>query len=85
MTSPNGTDWTGRTNTSTKALNAICWSPELRLFYAAGPSHMIISSNGIDWTGQSTSGGSFSTCWSPELGVFCSVGSNTALVTPTYK
>jgi hypothetical protein len=83
-TSPNGINWTVRTNPNTAVqLFSVCWSPELSLFCAVGNSGSgqmaVYSSDGITWTSSSgfTTTGWRSICWSPELGIFCCTGTST--------
>jgi hypothetical protein len=73
----NGIDWI-IINTGSFVLYGICWSPELSLFIACGQNCILISSNGINWTSQ-TSPANYrwqSICWSPELSLFAAVAQN---------
>ena len=61
-------------------LESICWSPELKIFYAVGNSRRAItSSDGITWTERTllNSNGWHSICWSPELHMFCAIAYDT--------
>ena len=69
-----GTNWVTQSGATSASWNAMCWSPDLSLFVAVGPSVIMTSPNGINWT--SRSGPSYtwtSICWSPELSSFVGI------------
>jgi hypothetical protein len=59
------------------AWNAICWSPELRIFVVGSYTGIGImtSTNGINWTTSSVASGASkgTICWSPKLRLFVAV------------
>lgn len=87
-------DWVGNTtlykpfNLSTSNINAICWSPSLKIFVAVAGFNVIgkayWSSNGIDWNQVSSAaaGNQIDVCWSPTLNLFCSVGVSSVQTSP---
>ena len=82
FTSPDGMIWTGRGNAGTYP-KCVCWSQEKGIFVlggrTAGTPRILYSSDGINWTGASTSGLSsnyIQMYWIAELGIFLCVGTN---------
>jgi hypothetical protein len=63
--------------TGAAAWNAICWSPELRIFVVGSyiGIGIMTSTNGINWTTSSVASGESkgTICWSPELRLFVAV------------
>jgi hypothetical protein len=81
MTSPNGIDWTSRTDVGTALAIwlRICWSPGLSLFCAVasfgGTGNIMTSPDGITWTLRTAPNTNqlLDVCWSPELSLFVTV------------
>jgi len=56
--------------------NAVCWSPELKLFVATDSISSVIATSptGVTWSSPTVPSEAWSgVCWSPELGLFCVV------------
>ena len=67
-------------NNYIRAINSVCWSPELNLFCAvtnSGTGNRVMTSpDGINWTGRASANDTFwwySVCWSSKLNLFCAV------------
>ncbi len=86
MTSSNASDWT--LNELDDICNSqwvnICWSSELNLYCAvaqSGPSNIMISSDGVIWSVQSTPLILiYSIAWSPSYHCFMACGNNNLLI-----
>jgi hypothetical protein len=84
MTSPDGINWTARTNPSSSIdWESICWSPDLGLFCAVSDdstasNDVMTSPDGITWTLRTVplASGWISVCWSHEKLLFCAVDYN---------
>ncbi len=80
MTSPDGSNWTLRTNPAGNyniSYKSVTWSPELGIFVSVGYDHTIYSSDGVNWSLVNNWPDDYweSVCWSSELGLFVAVAS----------
>jgi len=85
MTSPDGINWTTRTNplgigTNSRFMDVV-WSPGAGLFVAVSRTsdgyRVITSPNGINWTARKSAADNewYGVCWSSDLDMFVAVAS----------